>query len=418
MNALTLTELVEDQRERFLARPSGVPREIDFPRWIKQERILAITGIRRCGKSTLLRQFAGLLNDDFHYLNFDDERLIAFTVGDFDSLMQIFQGRAAARTLLFDEIQNVPGWERFARRAHDEGFKLMITGSNARLLSQELGTHLTGRCAQLSLTPFSFREYLDFVGVDWKKRTTSGKAAILRSFRDYLKTGGFPGYLKDRDIDLLQQVYEDILYRDIVARHGVRDLRAFSQTAHYLLSVAGSELNYNKLKTYLGIPSANTVRQFVGYLESACLIHEIRRFDWSLKRQYISGRKVYASDNGLQSAIAFQSSPDHGRMLESLIFQELKRRHSDVWFYREKTECDFVVFDKDRKPSLYQVCYTLTAENREREWRGLLDAAEKLGLKKGTVITLSDDGTDREQGLAISIQSAWRWLLNPEQASQ
>lgn len=413
MNAIALAELAEDQRERFLARPCGIRREVDFCYWTRQDRIIAITGVRRCGKSTLLRQFAGQFDGMFHYLNFDDERLAGFSIADFDVLMQIFQGRSNARTLLFDEIQNIPQWERFARRVHDEGFKLMVTGSNARLLSQELGTHLTGRCAQLYLTPFSFREYLDYAGVSRRSRTTAGKAAILSAFRDYLDVGGFPGYLKERDLDLLQQVYEDILYRDIVARHGIRDVRSFSQTAHYLLSSAGMEINYNKLKTYLAIPSANTVRQFVGYLESACLIHEIRRFDWSLKRQYISGRKVYAGDNGLQSAVAFRASPDYGRLLEALVFQELRRRHGEVWFFRERSECDFVVFDKARRPSLYQVCHALTAENRERETRGVLEAAEKLGTKAGTIITVSDDGEEMAEGVSIAIQSAWRWLLEP-----
>ncbi|MEI7437950.1 MAG: ATP-binding protein [bacterium] len=411
MNAIALAELVEDQRERFLARPCGISRDVDFSRWMDQERIVAITGIRRCGKSTLLRQFAAQFNGAFHYLNFDDERLVDFTAADFDVLMQIFEGRSSVRRLLFDEIQNIPQWERFARRAHDDGYKLMVTGSNARLLSQELGTHLTGRCAQLYLTPFSFREYLDYVGVARHKRTTTGKAAILSAFRDYLASGGFPGYLKERDIDLLQQIYEDILYRDIVARHGVRDVRSFAQTAHYLLSTEGSEINYNKLRTHLSIPSANTVRQFIGFLESACLIHEIRRFDWSLKRQYISGRKIYVSDNGLKSAVAFQATPDYGRMLESLVFQELKRRHGEVWFFRERGECDFVVLDKHRPPLLYQTCYALSAGNREREWRGLLEAAEKLGVKAGSIITVSEEGAETTRGVAISIQSAWRWLL-------
>lgn len=417
MNAIELAELVEDQRERFLARPCGITREVDLGRWLKQERVVAITGIRRCGKSTLLRQFADQLGGEFHYLNFDDERLAAFTVADFDILMQVFHGRSARGALLFDEIQNIPGWERFVRRVHDDGYKVLVTGSNARLLSRELGTHLTGRCAQLSLTPFSFREYLAYAGVASGKRTTSGKAAILEAFRDYLGSGGFPGFLKDRDIDVLQQVYEDILYRDIVARHGVREVRAFAQTAHYLLSTAGTEINYNKLKACLGIPSANTVRQYAGFLESACLIQEIRRFDWSLKRQYISGRKVYAGDNGLQSAIAFRSTPDHGRMLEALVFQELARRHKEVWYYRERSECDFIVFGPGRKPLLYQVCYELTDGNRDREFRGLVEAAGKMGVAAGTLITVSDEGSEQIEGVSLAIRSAWRWLLEDSQGS-
>jgi len=199
MNLSHMVELVEDQRAYFLARACGVAREADIAACSAHRRVVAISGVRRCGKSTLLRQVAERLEGRFHYLNFDDERLLGFSVEHFAPLMLAFKRRSRDKTLLFDEIQNVEGWERFVRRVHDDGYKVFLTGSNARLLSRELGTHLTGRHVRLDLYPFSFGEVLRFRGVDRNNRTSDGKAAIMKNFDGYLAGGGFPEYLETPD---------------------------------------------------------------------------------------------------------------------------------------------------------------------------------------------------------------------------
>jgi len=191
-----LEELVLDQKEAFLLRAPGISREIDLERYRGTGQIVVISGVRRCGKSTLLRQIA-VLYPDFLYINFDDDRLLDFSVTDFSTLMLVF-GKLSpdTRVIFIDEIQNVTGWERFVRRIHDDGYKIFLTGSNAKLLSAELGTHLTGRYAKVELFPFSFREVLHFKGITVSGLTQKKKAEILREFDLYLKGGGFPEYLK------------------------------------------------------------------------------------------------------------------------------------------------------------------------------------------------------------------------------
>jgi len=187
-----LEQLVLDQKESFLAKDTGVPRETDTGRFIKSGQIVVISGIRRSGKSTLLRQFAARYKD-FLYVNFDDDRLMEFTLADFSTLMLVFEKTAPGTKVVFiDEIQNVYGWERFIRRIHDEGYKVFLTGSNAKLLSRELGTHLTGRYVKITLFPFSFREFLRFYAVGTEKISTRKKAEIIREFDRYLTGGGFP----------------------------------------------------------------------------------------------------------------------------------------------------------------------------------------------------------------------------------
>ena len=185
MNTFYLQNLIADQREQFLARECGIPRDVDLERHLGNRQIVVISGVRRCGKSTLLRQIAERLADDFHYLNLDDERLLGFEVGDFEEAMLAFGKESDSRTILLDEIQNVPEWERFVRRIHDDGCKVFLTGSNAELLSSELGTRLTGRYSLVELFPFSFAETLAFLNIDGSRRSTAGRAAILKAFASY-----------------------------------------------------------------------------------------------------------------------------------------------------------------------------------------------------------------------------------------
>ncbi|HOB70951.1 MAG TPA: AAA family ATPase, partial [bacterium] len=175
MEFLKIEEILSDQREVFGGKSPGIERNINFETALKHERIVVVSGVRRAGKSTLLRQFAQKM-DDWHYANFDDERLINFSVDDFQTMMVIFHKRSLSKNIIIDEIQNVDEWERFARRIHDEGYKLFVSGSNAKMLSSELGTHLTGRYAKIELFPFSFKEFINFKGLDLQIVTTAVKA--------------------------------------------------------------------------------------------------------------------------------------------------------------------------------------------------------------------------------------------------
>ena len=204
ITATQLEEVIRSQKDVFLSRDTGITREVDAKRYRKSGQIVVISGIRRSGKSTLLRQFSGAY-EAFHYINFDDDRLLDFSVEDFSTLGLICEKTSPGTKVIFiDEIQNIPGWERFVRRIHDEGWKVYLTGSNANLLSAELGTHLTGRYAKVERFPFSFREMLRFKGISPSVLTQKKKAEILREFDLYLMGGGFPEYLKYGDKEFLK----------------------------------------------------------------------------------------------------------------------------------------------------------------------------------------------------------------------
>lgn len=273
MNRGILREIVlEQERDRKSVDP-GIPRSCleDISRYIRVPHAVIISGIRRSGKSTLLAQ---ILNKYYekgvYYLNFEDERLVDFNATDFNSLYETFlEIHGERKVFFFDEIQNVPKWETFVRRMQGKGHKFFITGSNASLLSKELGTKLTGRRISLELYPFSFDEFLLYKGYKLAKDAfsyTAERAAIKKHFAEYLRHGGMPEYLKYKDVTLLKRVYEDILYRDIVARYDIKQVKALRELGLYLLSNIGNLFSYNSLKNVLGVKSMNTVRSYSDYL--------------------------------------------------------------------------------------------------------------------------------------------------------
>ena len=409
--ASQLEELVHTQKETFLAKDPGIPREIDTAGITKTNAIIVITGIRRCGKSTLLRQLSKRY-DDFLYINFDDDRLMDFTVADFPTLMLVFEKTSpGVKTLFVDEIQNIVDWERFIRRIHDEGYKVFLTGSHANLLSQEPGTRLTGRHTTLTLFPFSFKEALQFRSVRTDRITEKKKAAILAEFDRYLSGGGFPDYLKSGDPEYLKRIYDGIIYRDIVSRFGIREVKGFRQLAHYLVSNTANPATYNALKNTLGFKSVVSVRDYVGFLEQAYLIIEVFRHDFSLKKQYVSDKKLYCIDTGLRNAVAFRFPGDKGRLLENLVLIELLRRNKSVYFFKNPKECDFITEEQGTITSAVQVCYELTQENRDRELGGLLSAMQVHGLAEGLILTYLQEESIVQDGYTIRVLPAWKWLV-------
>ncbi|MGI6395110.1 MAG: ATP-binding protein [bacterium] len=411
MEFLKIEDVLSDQRAVFVEKSQGIKRNIDFKTALKHKRIVVISGVRRAGKSTLLRQFAQKI-DDWHYANFDDERFINFTVDDFQTMMVIFHKRSLSKNIIIDEIQNVKGWERFARRIHDEGYKLFISGSNAKMLSSELGTHLTGRYYKIELFPFSFKEFINFKGLDFETVTTAVKAQVLNYFDEYLLNGGFPEYLNFNDAEFLKRAYDDILYRDIVSRYGIRNVKQFKQLSHYLFTNFTRDTNYSTLKESLNFTNTTTISNYIHYLEESYLLFEVFQFDYSLKRQQSNQKKIYVIDNGLRNSIAFRFSKEYGNHLENIIFIELKRRGCDIYFHRSKKECDFVIVDKGKVSQAIQVTYSLNDANRERETKGLFEAMKELKTDNGIIITAHQDETIKIDNKRISVVSAWRWLTH------
>ena len=406
----SLETVVSDQAELFGGKPLGVPRLVDFDKYLATKHIVVISGVRRSGKSTLLAQFSRKL-EPFHFITFDDERLLDFSVQDFQSLLLVLKKRSAAKAMLLDEVQNVLGWERFVRRLHDEGYKVFVTGSNAKLLSGELATHLTGRYFKIELFPFSFREFLTFRTLPITPSTTAEQGAVAAAFDEYLAIGGFPEMVTTKDGEVLKNIYEDVLYRDLITRFKIRDVKLFRQLAQYLLTNIATEVSYLGLAKLLGAKSPVSIKRYVTFLTEAYLIGEVYKYDWSLKKQFVSNKKVYAIDTGMRSHVAFTFSEDSGRLLENVVYLELRRRGKDVFYFKDTRECDFVIRDKNQITQAFQVTRTLSAENEEREVAGLLQALERCHAEVGTIITHSQRKTIKRDGKKIAVVPITEWLL-------
>ncbi len=383
---------------------------------------VVVSGVRRCGKSTLLNQVIGdHYKDGVYYLNFEDERLVDFTVEDFNDLYEVFlELYGEKKVFFFDEIQNIPKWEMFVRRMQGKGCKFFITGSNASLLSKELGTKLSGRNINIELFPFSFLEFLSFKGVQPSKNglfLTVERATLKKHFSEYLRHGGMPEYLKYQDRVLLKRVYEDILYRDIVARYGIKQVKPLRELGLYLLSNIGGTFSYNNLKKVLGLGSMNTIKSYADYLENSYLIFLISKFSYSLKEQFVALKKIYCIDNGLAESIAFQFSKNKGKFLENLVFLELKRIGSEIYYYKttNNLEVDFLVKTGKKNLQLIQVADNLDNDKtRQREINSLTRAMEELKLKEALILTDDTEDDLKIEGKRIKIIPLYKWLLREE----
>jgi len=415
MDKTELKEIIIDQNNRREEKDL-VERDI-FPKiesYIKNDFVIIISGIRRCGKSTLLAQVRK--KNQGHYLNFDDERLINFKVEDFKILEELFiELYGEKKIFYFDEIQNIPIWERFIRRLHDEKKKVFITGSNASMLSKELGTHLTGRYLMLQMFPFSFREFLDLKKFNLDKDSlylTESRAKIKNHFEDYFINGGFPEFLKELNTDYLKILYENIVYRDILVRYKITNEKILKELVYLAINNISKEISFNSIKKVLGLGSSTTVKDYFEYLENSFLIFLVQRFDYSLRKQMYYNKKVYCVDNGLARFLGFRTSRDNGKILENIVFIELKRWIKEIYYYRNKKECDFVVKIGAKITQAIQVCYELTSDNRKREIDGLTEAMNKFKLKYGLVLTYDQEEEIKLKGNnKIIIKPVWKWLL-------
>ena len=384
---------------------------------IKSETIVVISGIRRCGKSTLLSQIRNENGEKDFYMNFDDERLIRFSVDHFQLLHETFiELFGIQKTFYFDEIQNIPDWERFIRRLHDEGYKVFLTGSNASMLSRELGTHLTGRYVQIELFPFSFAEFLTFKQVVWTEKdyySTEGRASLIGHFNEYFHAGGFPLYLKEGSDDYLKSLYESILYRDVLVRNKLVNERELLELVNYLASNVSKLSSFNGLTKIAGVKNATTIRNYLSFLQDTYLIFQICKFDYSLKKQIQNHKKTYFIDNAMIRLLGFMFSEEKGRLLENIVFLELRRRRFEIFYHFNRLECDFVIREGITIVQAIQVCHSFnTAQTKTREVSGLLEAMDVYGLEEGLILLQdTQEHTIEENGKVIRVMPVWKWLL-------
>lgn len=397
----TLEDVIAQQDQLLLKADKGYPRDLLPEINIRQHDFaLIISGIRRCGKSTLLRQLIAQVKKKYFFLNFDTARLYTFVAEDFALLDEIISA-GDYDVLFFDEIQVVDGWELFVRQKLDEGYRVVLTGSNASLLSKELGTKLTGRHITNELFPFSYQEFCAFKSLQ----------SNSNSFAKYMISGGFPAFLKDQNIDVHTALLDDIIHRDVAVRHNIRDVHALKQLVLFLASNVGNLITATRLKQLVGIKSTATVLEYLGFFEQSYLIQLVPKFSYSYKVQIVNPRKVYFIDSGLQNAVTGSFNNDNGRKLENIVFWELRRLKKEIYYYNENgKECDFVICRNKTVEQVMQVCYELNSDNESREIAGLMDAMDFFKLKEGVILTFNQEDVISHNKKRIKVVPAFRYF--------
>jgi predicted AAA+ superfamily ATPase len=394
-----IAAIVASQQKTFLKKDIGLTRETLKQLPVLNDFALIITGIRRCGKSTLLLQLLKTKMKNAFYLNFEDPRMATFETNDFERLSQEIIARKT-KTLFFDEIQSVLNWELFVRQKLDEGYKIILTGSNATLLSRELGTKLTGRHLSVELFPFSYREFVAFKKLDYSEKSLS----------QYMQTGGFPQYVKQKIGLILNDLLDDILTKDIVVRYGIRDSATLRQLAVYLISNIGKPVSATSMLKLFGSKANSTMLEYFSYLENSYIVQFLPQFNYSIQAQVRNPKKVYVIDIGLFTENSITFSDELGRRLENLIFIHLRRKYKQLYYFKESGECDFVAMEQGKVKELVQVCYEVTDVNFDREYNGLLAAMRFFNAKEGIIVTCNQKDIVRKDGQTIRLIPAYDYL--------
>jgi len=375
-----IAEVAAKQKANVLRRPSGLSRLArlkDVPTGF----VSIVTGVRRCGKSTLMEQRMRTAVDEAFYLNLESAALSGLDIKDAGRLDRVLEA-TGAKTLYFDEVQQLKGWERYVRTKLDEGYDVVVTGSNASVLGKELGTKLTGRHIDCELFPFDYSEYLAFV----KERPG------VESTRNYLCRGGFPAYLASDDERLLETLFEDVLIRDVAVRHGIREIDALRRLAGYLVENIAGRMTATRLRQPLGISAAATILKWCEYFSDAYLFDFVPIYSPSVKVKLVNPRKVYCIDTGLQHVLSSTTALDDARSFENLVYLSLRRICRDICYFDEgEGECDFVPIVGKRAGAPVQATVALNDDSEEREIDGLLKAMRVLKRKVGWIVTLADE---------------------------
>jgi predicted AAA+ superfamily ATPase len=412
--------------------PPLTRRQLTIP--LDTGKIISIIGARRSGKTYFLFQVmkdlldagkkTGFRKKHIVYINFEDERL-DFKKEELDLILQVYRecypGLNLEKThFFFDEIQNVDGWERFVRRVHDTVSKnIYITGSNSKLLSKEIATSLRGRSLTYEIFPLSFREYLKFNRVKADYFSSRNRAAVKNTFNRFIEYGGFPEPV-DRDDSLidkmLQEYYNTIIFRDLVERYDIKQVHILKFFLKRLFASITKDISvnkiYNQLKSQGLKVGKNLLYEFLDAIETIYLMIILKKYDDSIVKQELAEKKAYCIDNGLLNAVTFRFHRDKGKLLENLIAVELLKEGKNIFFYRNRGECDFIITEKDRVCSPVQVCLTLNdLDTRQREIKGLVSACERFKLPKGFIITDDEEETIKEKNIEINVLPAFKYLL-------
>lgn len=412
-----------EQMEELFQKGSIIEREIDLEH-IKQEikfpNVLAILGIRRSGKSV----FTWLLmkGEKFGYINFFDERLSTLQATELSLVIQAFiELYTDIDYFVFDEIQRIEGWERFISRISTSK-RIIITGSNSDLLRGNLSSFITGRHIDLTIFPFSFREFLKINDVEiigeWYLYDDK-RAMVKRMFNNYLVKGGFPE-VQNLGTRILQEIFRDIIENDIISQHHIRNKVGIRNLSQYLASNISKEISFERLKRYLDIKNSHTVAKYVGYLEESYMFFLLQRFSNKLREQFIAPRKIYAIDTALANSISFRITHDQGRQFENIVFLELMRRNlylglnEELFYWKDHRgrEVDFVIKRENEIIELIQVSSIIDEDDLiQRETDNLILCSNELKCENLKVITLDYEAEDIIKGKKIVFIPIWKWLF-------
>ena len=389
------------ERDRLLSLPY-IPRQTiyDFDELLKSPNIKLLTGPRRVGKST--QALLMLRGKNFAYLNFDDNELLK-KWDEQQAEMLLGEIYPNYEYLLLDEVQNIDGWDVWVNKLYRRGVNLVITGSNAKMLSGEMATVLTGRYLEINMLPFSLVEASQFAG-------RLGNAEKIQD--DFLKNGGYPETFTQRSItpSYLQTLFDSILYKDIVRRHKIRNATDLNNVAMFLLSNFTGTFSYNDVADDLGLSSVSTTKKFMDYLHEPFLFYYLDRYNNKLKLMKKAPRKVYVVDNGFVASKAFNLSENLGKLLENQVFVELLHRGYDtektLFYYhsRNDKETDFVLREGNKVKELIQVCYDMSKEKTiKREVDSIVECAGELGCDNLTIVTWNEERTIEKKGYTIKV---------------
>jgi len=418
MNQEELYSILLGQQKEFGEENPTIDREMAKKAigFISINMPIVITGVRRCGKSFLLKIIKNelkLKEKEYFYVNFNDERLVNFSLGDFQKIMDfLIEMEYKEKCFLFiDEIQEVSGWEKWIDRIMSK-YKIFITGSNSRLLSSEIATILTGRSISLNLTPLNFKEFLSAYNVNLKnwKLDLKEQAVIRRQLNSFVEIGGIPKRITTGQKIVITELYEDILYRDIIKRLGKLD-KQIKEISLFFLSNPSSLISLRAISKMVQLKNIETVKSILEAFESSFLFFFVNKFNYSIKKQIQNPRKVYCIDNGFLVEMGFRVREDKGKLLENLAAIELKRKEKEIFYYSDKYECDFVVRKGNKITEAIQVTYELNDKNKEREINGLIEALDKFSLNEGIIYTFNQEETFKKRNKKIKVIPIWKLLL-------
>lgn len=404
------------------------PRTIQPP--IDTKKIITLIGVRRCGKTSIFYHMINQLIEKIEktkilFLNFEDERF-ELNSDELDLILQAYMELYPSYKLsecyfFFDEIQNIPNWEKFIRRMYDTISKnIFITGSNSKLLSSEIATSLRGRTLNFEIFPLSFKEYLSFKDIEVDFYSSKSLAFIKNAQESFLKNGSFPEILFLEEIyanKTLQEYFNVLLYKDLAERYNITNTVALKFFLKRIISSSTKQISINKIFNELkssGIKiGKNTLYEFLEYVQNIYLALTLQKYDNSLINKELGEKKIYSIDIGLNNATEFRFSDDIGKSLENAVFLELKRKEFDIYYYRtSKSECDFLVFDKNTISDVIQVTFDMSDENtKSREIKGLIEACKNFDLKSGIIITFDSEDELIENGIKIKIIPFYKWSI-------